>query len=172
MNAPAMTSPESPLGPPSEPPAASLFLEDIVPGQEWRSATHRITAAEIAAFSALTRDHHPLHTDEAYCRERGFPAVIAHGLYSLSLMEGLKTELRLYESTSIASLGWDKVRFRRAVLAGDVLQLRFRFVSRRESRQPDRGVVVEALELVNAAGEIVVEAEHASLILRRAATAG
>lgn len=150
----------------------SLFLEDIVIGEEWRSASHRITAGQIADFSALTRDHHPLHTDVAYCRKRGFPAVIAHGLYGLSLMEGLKTELRLYEDTSIASLGWDKVRFHRPVLAGDVLQLRFRFVSKRVSRQPDRGVVIEALELVNGGGEVVIEAEHASMILRRDAEPG
>lgn len=164
--------PDMPLGPASPAPARSLFLEDIVVGEEWRSAAHAITAEQIAGFSALTRDHHPLHTDAAYCRKRGFPAVIAHGLYGLALMEGLKTELCLYESTSIASLGWDKVRFRRPVLAGDIVQLRFRFVSKRASRQPDRGVVIEALELVNGEGEMVIEAEHASLILRREVEAG
>lgn len=151
----------------SPPAAASLFLEDIVLGQEWRTGVHTVTAAEIAAFAALTRDHHPLHTDEAYCRRRGFPTVIAHGLFGLSLMEGLKTELRLYESTSIASLGWDKVRFRKPVLAGDGLHLRMRFTAKRPSRDPDRGVVTEFLELVSAGGEVVIDAEHASLILAR-----
>lgn len=146
---------------------ASLFLEDITVGKEWRTGTHTVTAAEIAAFAALTRDHHPLHTDEAYCRSRGFPTVIAHGLFGLSLMEGLKTELRLYESTSIASLGWDKVRFRAPVLAGDELHLRMRFTGMRPSRDPGRGVVTEFLELLNARGEVVIEAEHTSLILAR-----
>ncbi len=151
----------------STPAAQSLFLEDIVLGQEWRVGPHCITAEEIARFADLTRDHHPLHTDPAYCRSRGFAEVIAHGLFGLSLMEGLKTELRLYETTSIASLGWDKVRFRGPILAGDELTLRFRFITSRPSRQPDRGVVTEALELLNQRGEVVIEAEHASLILRR-----
>ena len=67
---------------------------------------------DIAVCAAVTHDHHPLHTDDAFARSMGFPKRIAHGLYGLSLMEGLKNKLRLYEHTSIASLGWDKVRFR------------------------------------------------------------
>jgi acyl dehydratase len=155
----------------SAPAPRSLFLEDITLGEEWCTGTHTVTAAQIATFAELTRDHHPLHTDEAYCQNRGFPTVIAHGLFGLSLMEGLKTELRLYESTSIASLGWDKVRFRAPVLAGDELHLRMHFTAKRSSRKPDRGVVTEFLELVNARGEVVIDAEHASLILARSAAA-
>jgi len=148
---------------------SSLYLEDIVVGREFEAGPHRVTAAEIAAFAEVTRDRHPLHTDAAYARARGFPDVIAHGLLGLSLMEGLKTELRLYETTSIASLGWDGVRFRAPVLAGDALTLRFRFAACRPSRQADRGVVTEALTLLNQRGETVIEAEHASLVLRRGA---
>ena len=82
-------------------------------------------------------------------------------------MEGLKTELRLYETSSIASLGWDKVRFRVPVVAGDTLRLRFRFLTCRGGSKPDRGVVTEALELLNQRDEVVISAEHASLLLRR-----
>ncbi|WP_419897820.1 MaoC family dehydratase [Roseomonas sp. USHLN139] len=149
------------------PPASSLFLEDIVIGQEWQTASHRVTAEDIAGFGRLTLDEHPLHKDEAYCRSRGFSAVIAHGLYGLALMEGLKTGLRLYDESSIASMGWDKVRFRQAVLAGDELHLRFRFTAARPSRQPGRGLVTEFLELVNQDGAVVIEAEHVALILAR-----
>jgi acyl dehydratase len=153
------------------PAARSLYLEDVVVGEAWCSASHLVTAADIAAFGVLTRDQHRLHTDAAYCRTRGFPGVIAHGLYGLALMEGLKTELGLYDTTSIASLGWDKVRFRHPIVAGDTLHLRFRFVSVRNSRQPDRGVVTEALELVNGDGAVVIDGEHAGLLLRRPAFA-
>ena len=151
--------------PASAQPARSLRLEDVVVGQEWHTAAHVVTAEEIAAFAHLTRDHHPLHTDAAYCREHGFPGVIAHGLFGLSLMEGLKTGLRLYETTSIASLGWDAVRFRVPVVAGDVVRLRFRFTQTRPSRTPGRGVVTESLELLRADGTVVISATHAALIL-------
>ncbi len=84
----------------------NLRYEDIALGMQFESAPHTVTPADIATFADVTRDHHPLHVDAAYAKSRGFPAVIAHGLYSLSLMEGLKSELKLYEETSVASLGW------------------------------------------------------------------
>lgn len=153
----------------SEPdaPATDLFYEDVTLGAEYRSAAHTVSAADIAAFATLTRDHHPLHLDESYARARGFPAVIAHGLFGLSLMEGLKAEMKVYEHTSIASLGWDEVRFKAPILAGDTVHVVFRFVDKRPSRRADRGVVIEALELVNDRAEIVTSARHASLVLTR-----
>src|SRR6266576_3307616 len=109
----------------------NLRYEDIEIGMQFESAVHAVTTADIAAFSDITRDHHPLHIDAAYAKSRGFPAVIAHGLYGLALMEGLKSELKLYEETSVASLGWDAVCFKGPILAGDCLRVRFRFVEKR-----------------------------------------
>ena len=151
----------------TEPPPTSLMLEDIVVGESWRTRGHTVVAADIAGFGTLTLDDHPLHTDAEYCRSRGFPGIIAHGLFGLALMEGLKTSLHLYDSTSIASLGWDKVRFRQPLLVGDTVHLRFRFLAARRSRSGDRGVVTEALELVNDRNEVVIDGEHAGLLQAR-----
>jgi acyl dehydratase len=144
-----------------------LAYEDVTLGAAFRSADHVVTGADIAGFAALTRDHHPLHLDAAYARSRGYPDVIAHGLFGLSLMEGLKAELKVYEHTSIASLGWDEVRFKAPVYAGDTLHIRFSFVEKRPSRDPARGIVVEFVELVNGLGDVVTTARHASLVLTR-----
>lgn len=144
-----------------------LWFEDVVVGTEMRSATHIVSAEAIAQFCDLTQDHHPLHTDAAYAKSRGFPGVIAHGLFGLSLMEGLKTAMGLYENSSIASLGWDDVRFARPVVAGDEVHVSFRFVDKRLSSKGGRGVVTEALQLVNQRGECVIEARHAALVACR-----
>lgn len=145
----------------------NLRYEDIELGTEFESETHIVTPADIAAFADVTCDHHPLHLDAAYAKSRGFPTVIAHGLYGLSLMEGLKSKLKLYEETSVASLGWDEVRFKAPVIAGDRLRVRFRFVEKRPTKTPERGVVIEALDLLNQRDEVVTQARHASLILTR-----
>jgi acyl dehydratase len=148
-------------------PPINLCYEDIALGAEFETAPHRVTEADIAAFADVTRDHHPLHLDAEYARAQGFPAVIAHGLFGLSLMEGLKSELRLYQETSVASLGWDAVHFRLPIVAGDELRVRFRFVEKRPTRNPGRGLVIEALDLLNQRDEVVTEARHTSLILTR-----
>lgn len=144
-----------------------LWFEDVVVGTEMRSDAHIVSAEAIAQFCDLTQDHHPLHTDAAYAKSRGFPGVIAHGLFGLALMEGLKTAMGLYENSSIASLGWDGVRFVRPVVAGDEVHVSFRFVDKRLSSKGGRGVVTEALQLVNQRGECVIEAQHAALVACR-----
>lgn len=142
----------------------SLFYEDIRIGERFTTPRHRITEADIGAFCRLTRDHHPLHTDADYAREAGFPGIIAHGLYGLALMEGLKTELHLYDDSSIASLGWDKVRFLKPMLAGDEVHVEMDFTARRESK--GRGIVTESVRLLRG-DEVAIEAEHVSLIRMR-----
>ena len=148
-------------------PDVDLHFEDVVVGTEVETAPHTLTREDILAFADVTRDHHPLHVDAEFCRSMGFDAPIAHGLLGLSLMEGLKSELRLYEHTSIASLGWDAVRFRKPILAGDTVHARVRFTDKRDSRKPDRGVVTESVSLLNQSGEVVTEAVHVTLLKRR-----
>jgi acyl dehydratase len=67
-------------------PLINLRYEDIALGMTFESSPHIVTPADIADFADVTRDHHPLHVDQSYAQSRGFPAVIAHGLFGLSLM--------------------------------------------------------------------------------------
>ncbi|WP_123695412.1 MaoC family dehydratase [Allostella humosa] len=144
-----------------------LHFEDVVLGETFVTPAHTVTDEAITRFADVTLDHSSLHLDDALARSMGFPRRIAHGLYGLSLMEGLKSKLRLYDQTSIASLGWDRVRFRAPILSGDTVRVRFAFVSKRESSKPDRGVVIEAATLERQDGTVLVEAEHATLLRRR-----
>lgn len=145
----------------------SLHYEDVEIGREFRTRGHTVTDSDLSRFSDLTHDHHPLHRDDAFARSMGFPRRIAHGLFGLALMEGLKSELGLYESTSVASLGWDQVRFRKPVVSGDTVHVRVRLDTARPSRQGNRGVVTETVELVNERGEVAISASHATLLVRR-----
>ena len=151
--------------------ARDLYFEDVVVGASLTTATHELSLADIRTFAAITRDRHPLHTDEAFCRTTAYGRPIAHGLYGLSLMEGLKAELGLYDHTSIGSLGWDKVRFAAPLFPGDRVHVRLRFASKRLSRNPARGVVVEEVELVNQCDQVVTSAEHVTLLSTRQAAA-
>jgi acyl dehydratase len=148
-----------------------LYFEDVEVGHEIVTDSHTVTMDDILTFASVTRDRHPLHTDEAFCRTTPFGRPIAHGLYGLSLIEGLKAELKLYEHTSVASLGWDGVRFRKPVFPGDTVQVRVRFREKRPSRRGGRGIVVEEVELLNQDGVVVTEAVHTTLLITRGAPA-
>lgn len=145
----------------------SLYYEDIEIGRCFETRAHQVGDDDIARFSDLTHDHHALHRDDAFARTMGFPRRIAHGLYGLALMEGLKSELGLYETTSVASLGWDEVRFRCPIVSGDSVHARVRLESMRPSRKAGRGVVTETVDLLNQRGEVAISARHATLLIMR-----
>ena len=145
----------------------SLYYEDIEIGRCFETRAQVVTDEDIARFCDLTHDHHALHRDDVFARTMGFPRRIAHGLYGLSLMEGLKSELGLYETTSVASLGWDKVRFRCPIVSGDSVHARVRLETMRSSSKPGRGVVTESVDLLNQRGEVAISALHATLLILR-----
>ncbi|WP_201285435.1 MaoC family dehydratase [Chelativorans xinjiangense] len=145
-----------------------LCYEDVIVGEEVITDSHTVTWEDVQSFAALTRDRHPLHTDADYCSRTAFGRPIAHGLYGVALIEGLKAELKLYQNTSIASLGWDKVRFRAPIFPGDTLHVHVRFASKRESQSGPHGIVVERIEMLNQQGMVVIDAEHAAMLVKRA----
>ena len=142
----------------------NMYFEDVKVGQEFSTESHVISDSDIFTFAQVTRDQHPLHTDPEYCKQTEFGKPIAHGLFGLSLMEGLKAETQIYEQTSIASLGWDKVRFLKPLFADQRVYVVFKFTDKRLSRKPHRGVVTEEVKLMTNDGEILVEGLHITLL--------
>jgi acyl dehydratase len=142
-----------------------LYYEDIEIDAELTTMSHVITYKDILKFADVTLDHHPLHTDEEYCKTTHFGRPIAHGLYSLALMEGLKS--KMYEHTSIASLGWDKIRFKAPLFPGDEVHVKVIFTHKRDSSKADRGVVTEKVLLINQTSDVITEAEHTTLLIKR-----
>lgn len=160
-----MQEKHAPVGP------DGLFYEDIILGDTFVTSAHEITREGIATFGSVTLDDHPLHTDDSFAKAAGFPGIIAHGLFGLSLMEGLKTTLHLYDKSSIASLGWDKVKFLHPILPGDRVHVEMTFTAARESRSRPAGIVTEVVHLVRGDGTGLISAEHLSFIRKRDANA-
>ena len=142
----------------------NLYFDDINIGEEIGTQSHKVTEKDILTFAEVTRDRHPLHTDREYCKKTEFGKPIAHGLFGLSLMEGLKAESRIYEHTSIASLGWDEVRFLRPLFSGETVHVTFKFMEKRLSRKPGRGVVTESVKLLSEENELLIEGLHITLL--------
>ena len=142
-----------------------FYYDDVEVGAELTTASHVIAYEDILAFADITLDKHPLHTDEEFCRTTRFGRPIAHGLYGLALMEGLKS--KMYERTSIASLGWDKIRFEAPLFPGDVVFVKVIFTNKRDSSKPGRGIVREEVLLINQSGGVVIRAEHTTLLIKR-----
>ena len=144
-----------------------IWLEDFVPGTELVSPPRLITIADIDAWAELTGERHPVHMDDAFAREAGFSGRVAHGLFSLALIEGLKAEIGCFERSVIASLGWNDVKFSAPLYHGDTVHLRLILFSKRESSKPGRGIAVERGILVKQDGTEIASGSHVVVLLAR-----
>jgi acyl dehydratase len=144
-----------------------LWYEDFKIGEERLSPGRTITESDLVSFSGLTGDFSQVHTDEEFCKKTEFGTRIAHGLLGLSIAQGLAWRTNYTQGTGVASLGWDKWRFKRPIMIGDTVRARWRATDKRESRsKPGMGIITEFVELVNQRGEVVQDGEHITMIRR------
>jgi acyl dehydratase len=76
--------------------------------------TRTFTEEDVAAFTAVTRDHNPIHFHEGFLKSKGFDARICHGL----LVGGMITEMG-------GQMGWlasgMNFRFKKPVYLNDTV---------------------------------------------------
>jgi acyl dehydratase len=145
---------------------AGMYYEDFTVGSEYVTSGRTITETDIVQFAALTGDWAPIHTDEEFCKSTPFKTRLAHGLFGVSLIEGLWFRFGYFDGTGLASLGW-KISFVKPIFIGDTIRVKVKIASKRETKKPDRGILVQEAEIVNQRDEVVTEAEHTVMIRRK-----
>jgi acyl dehydratase len=147
-----------------------LFADDLVVGQTFPGEAHTIGDEQFALFARLTGDDHPIHYDDAYAARTRFGKRLAHGLLLLSMTALGATSLSRRLEDSMIAFAEQHCRFLRPVFVGDVVTSRFEVaaVDRRPGR--DSALVRFNTRLMNGAGEIVLEGEHAYLLRCRGST--
>jgi acyl dehydratase len=93
---------------------------------------------------------------------------VAHGLFGLSIADGLKTQAD-YRFLPGMSLGWTW-DFLLPIKINDVLHVKFTVSGLRASKsKPQWGIVILPSELINQDGQVVQKGEHRLMIPRRPA---
>ena len=59
-------------------------FDELEVGEIFRNPSRTLTDAQLLAFQAVSGDNHPIHYDIEYCRAKGHPGLLAHGLQVLS----------------------------------------------------------------------------------------
>ena len=144
------------------------YWDDAKVGDECISPEYEVTGERVMAYADLTGDHTPVHTDEEYAKTTEFGTRVAHGLFGLSIADGLKT-ISEYRFLPGMSLGWTW-DFLGPIKLGDKVHVKFRVGMMRESKsKPGWGIVVLPSELINQRGEVVQRGEHRLMVPRRPA---
>lgn len=143
-----------------------LWFEDFEVGQVFETESVVVKREAIIDFARLTGDDNPLHTDAQMMRDSPYGDVIAHGLFVQSLAVGLIAKLGIMEGTTLA-LAEINSRFVAPVVPGDEIHVAMTIEEKRESRKPDRGVVIRAVDVLNQRGDTAVAARMVSIMRRR-----
>lgn len=145
------------------------YYEDLVPGEERTSGTLSVSEAEIIEFSTRY-DPQYFHMDPHAAKQSVFGGLVASGIHTMALWRRLDHEIA-NDIAWICGVGWDDVRFAKAVRPDDTLRARYRCVSKRLSqKKPERGVVVFEYQLINQRDETVFSCLSTNLVERRAAS--
>jgi acyl dehydratase len=146
-----------------------LYWEEWEVGAEFESPARTVTEADIVAFAGLSGDYNPLHINEEYCKTTPFGGRIAHGPLIYAIAAGLLFQLHLYDDTLIAFLGFDSLKFTRPVRPGDTIRAKVKVTEKRETSNPERGVMKRQLQVLNQMNEVVQEGVQAFLLKRKQA---
>lgn len=142
------------------------YYEDYAVGDEFVTPARTVTETDVVLFAGLTGDYNRLHTDAEYMKGSVFGERIAHGLLGLALVNGLKYRTDIDSDGVLAFLGltWS---FTAPIKLGDTIHAVIRIASMRETSKPDRGIIVQAVEVYNQRGEVVQAGEFTTMLKRR-----
>lgn len=131
-----------------------LYLEDIVVGQQFTSASIQVTAEEIKRF-AQQFDPQPFHLDEMAAKNTFFGGLAASGWHTAALTMRLLVESGMPLAGGIIGAGGD-ITWPQATRPGDVLRVESEIISLTPSRsRPDRGMLQVRSQTINQSGEVV-----------------
>ncbi|MEM7740167.1 MAG: MaoC family dehydratase [Pseudomonadota bacterium] len=143
-----------------------LWFEDFEDGQvfdhEW---TRTVTEADNTWFSLLTMNPQPLHIDHHKAAATEFGQPLVNSLFALGLLVGMTVNDTTL-NTTVANLGFEKVRFPAPLFHGDTVRAKTTVVGVRPSKsRPGQGVVTFQHELFKQDGTLVAACERAALMM-------
>ena len=141
------------------------YFEDFDVGARYPTRSRLITDADHEAFCRLTGYEVPLFLDDEYARGRGLPGRICPSHLVMSFSSAMTGDL--FSGSVIALVGLERARFLAVVRPGDTLRTEVEVVSKRDSSEPDRGVVVFRDHVFNQRDEEVFCNDKITLIRRR-----
>jgi acyl dehydratase len=145
-----------------------LYFEDFEVGQVLTTPARTITSTDIVNFACLSGDFNDIHTNFEHCKDTPFGEPIAHGPLVYAIMGGLQYASGVNDGTLIALLQIDKWRMLAPVKHGDTIRMQSTVVSKRETKDPGRGIVTFHRACLKQDGSAAQEMDATFMYRRRA----
>ncbi|GAC1306541.1 MAG: MaoC family dehydratase [Vulcanimicrobiaceae bacterium] len=147
--------------------ATVRYFEDFPIGVRRELGTYAVTEEEIVRF-ARAYDPQAFHVDTVAAEASIFGGLIASGWHTCAMMMRVLCDGFLLESASIGSPGVDALRWKRPVRPGDTLHVYTTVTEAKpSSSKPDRGVLVNDVDVRNQHDESVMTMQAMTMLYRR-----
>jgi acyl dehydratase len=145
-----------------------LYFEDVEVGFRFETPRRTVTEADLVAFSGVSGDFNPLHTDAVFAAGSIYGERIAHGALVLALVTGLRQRTGLFEGTLMGFLEIRNWRFAAPVRIGDTIRAVNEVTELRETSKPDRGIMAQRVDVLDQHDAVVQTGEFVLMLRRRA----
>jgi acyl dehydratase len=117
-----------------------LYLEDLAPGQRYRTGSRTLDLAEIQGF-AREFDPQPFHTDPEAAKHTLFGELVASGWHTMGITMRLIVDGSLQLGWGFLGAGVEAIDWPNPVRPGDTLRIESEVVEVKPSRsKQDRGL--------------------------------
>ena len=144
-----------------------LYLEDLVVGATWSTASITVTEEMIHAF-AQEYDPQPFHLDAVQATESIFGRLVASGWHTVMLTMRLIIQSDMRPAGGHVGLGIEGIQWPQPVLPGDTLHAISEIVEVRPSQsRPDRGIYRVRITTLNDRDEVVLRMTATMIGMRK-----
>ena len=143
------------------------WFEDFRMGERFVLPSRTMTEAVFLAFQGASGDAHPIHYDVEFCKARGMPGLLAHGLQTLAQTAPGAGLFPYYTEESIVGFIEQSSKFLKPVFAGDTLDPALDIDELTPSRTT--GVLGFRSTIYNQRRELVLEGKQRYLLRKRPA---
>ena len=154
-------------GKPFTSPERDRYFEDYIEGAKYLLGTVNVDDEEMISF-AQRFDPQDMHIDEGKAESGPFKGLIASGWFTGSLVMRLYATRYLSNASSMASPGFDSLKWLAPVRGGDILDVHVTIMETKRSRSKlDRGVVKTFLKVLNQNDVVVMTINAVNMIACR-----
>ena len=144
---------------------ASLFFEDLRVGKTYYIPSRTLSDANFAAFQLASADNHPIHYDIEYCKNRGYPNLLAHGFQVLIQTAAGAGNFAHLIGESLVAFVEQSSKFIAPVFSGDTIYPELEIAEL--VPQNTTGVVVVTSRVHNQRKELVLEGTQKYVVSKR-----
>ena len=143
----------------------SLFFEDLRVGEKYYIPSRTLSDANFAAFQLASADNHPIHYDIEYCKNRGYPNLLAHGFQVLIQTAAGAGNFAHLISNSLVAFVEQSSKFVAPVFSGDTVYPELEIAEL--VPQNTTGVVIVNSRVHNQRKQLVLEGMQKYVVRKR-----